>query len=508
MKHNKLYCIFNRVSILLAIGFVGVISACNSKDDDVTTGSTDYVASQSVAITNFSLQADLRVMKNLDSVFFSIDLEHGVVFNADSLPKGTNVTKLIPKITYPNTVKSATIEMSGGSHREGTVDYIKNPTDTIDFTGSVKLTLSAGDNLSKTYTLKVNVHNEDPDTLYWDRLATMNLPSRMDNPKAQKSVETRQGIITIIQENDGSYTLAFTSDIFMGDWSKQALSLGFTPNLETLRAGADGTLYMLSTSGDLMNSADGTSWEKLAGGWNYIIGNFGDILLGTKLNGTQLTQTSWPSGAAPEIEMPEGFPLNGTTTPVEFNNRWSTDPTIVIFGGYPYQDNGKSPSWAYDGSQWVDISDNALPALSGLSVVRYYSFLKSASNSLLKEFEVLLAFGGKDAQGAVNHTIYISYDLGINWQKAPEYTQLPATASAGYMVDALSEGMPMQSNLSDRWKIASRNMLRRLPFEISGDMVKWDCPFIFLLGGYEQNGTLNPEIRSGVLQRLTFAPLF
>lgn len=509
MKHNKLYCIFNRAAILLAIGFVGVISACNSKDDDVTTGSTDYVASQSVAITAFNLQPDLKVMKNLDSVYFSIDLEHGVIFNADSLPKGTNITKLVPKLTYPSTVTSAKIEMSGGSHREGTVDYIKNPTDTIDFTGNVTITLATSKNeLSKTYRVMVNVHKEDPDTLYWDRFATMNLPSRQPNPKAQKSVKTETAIVTLIQENDGTYTLASNQDIFNKEWERQQLSLGFTPNIETLRAASDGTLYILSESGDLMSSSDGMNWSKLDSGWNSIIGPFGEIMLGTRLQGQKLTQTSWPSGAVEEITMPEGFPLSKFTVPVEFSNRWSYNPTIVVFGGYPYQDNGKSPSWAFDGSQWVDISENALPALSGLSVVRYYSYLKSASNSLLKEFEVLLAFGGRMPSGEVNRTVYISYDHGINWQKAQEYSQLPANIGTGYMVDAISEGKPMQSNLSDRWKVASRNMIRRLPFEISGDMVKWNCPYIFLLGGYDQNGNLNQEIRGGVLQRLTFTPLF
>ena len=492
----------------MAIGFIAISTACNSKDEDVVT-STDYVASQSVAITGFNLQADLKVMKNLDSVYFSIDLEHGVVFNADSLPRGTKINKLIPKITYPSTVTSATIEMTGGSHRTGTVDYIKNPTDTIDFTGNVTLTLATAKNaLSKTYKLVVNVHKEDPDTLYWDRLSTTTLPSRLPNPKAQKTVATPNGIITIIEESNGQFTLSSTKDLFEANWDQKALSLSFTPQIESLTAGSDGSLYILSTAGELMNSTDGMIWNQLASGWNSIIGQFGDILLGTSLQGNNLIQTSWPEGSAPALQMPEGFPLSQHTQPVEFTNRWSTEPTIILFGGYPFSGNGKSPSWAYDGSQWVDISENSLPELAGLSVVNYYSYLKSASNSLIKEFEVLLAFGGKDAAGNVNRTVYISYDHGINWQKAQDYSQLPTSIGAGYMVDALCEGYPMESNLSDRWKIASHNMIRRLPFEISGDLVKWNCPYIFLMGGYDQNGALNTNIRSGVLQRLTFTPLF
>lgn len=508
VRHSKLYDIIGRIIILLGVVLLIGSTACNSKDEDVATG-TDYISSSSVAITGFSLQADLRVMKNLDSVFFSIDLEHGVVFNADSLPKGTNVTKLVPKITYPSSVISATIEMSGGTHREGTVNYLKNPTDTIDFTGDVSLTLATKDDaLTKTYKLKVNVHREDPDTLYWDRLAAMDLPSRLTSPKAQKSVGSENAIYCLIEENDGTYTFSSTDNIFEGKWDKKSLNINFIPDLPTMRLSGDGTFYILSDAGELMSSTDGENWSSLASGWQSIIGMFGDTLLGTRLENSVLVQTSWPGGAAPEITMPADFPLFGFTEPIEFTNRWTTEPTIVIFGGAPQYSATRSPAWAYDGAQWVDISENALPALTGPSVVKYYSFLKSASNSLLKEFEVYLAFGGITADGTINRTVFISYDHGINWQRAQDYTQLPSGVATGYNLDALSTGKPLESNLSDRWKLNRSNMVRRLPFEISGDVVHWDCPYIFLFGGQDEKGNLNPQIRSGVLQRLTFAPLF
>lgn len=131
-------------SILLPAAFLlmGMASACNSKSDQpeeiVVTPST-------TAVKAFTLKANSAVLSNLDSVFFSIDLDNGVIFNADSLPKGTNITKLIPVITFANSMSEVKIEMEGGSEKTGTVDYLESPNDTIDFSGKVTLNVTAAD---------------------------------------------------------------------------------------------------------------------------------------------------------------------------------------------------------------------------------------------------------------------------------------------------------------------------------------------------------------------------
>lgn len=505
MAHYNPTRLLNRLLVALGILSGIVVSSCNAKED--TPQTDDYLASESVAVTGFSLTADARVMRNLDSVFFSIDLDHGVIFNADSLPKGTNVTKLIPKISYPSSVSSAVITMTGGSHREGEVDYKSNATDTIDFTGSVTLKLSTSGNspISKTYTLKVNVHQQDPDTIYWDRMASMDLPSRMENPLAQKSLALEKGVVCLIRESDGSYTLSTTSDLFEGQWRKQAVNFSFVPRLETLTLSKENSFYILDEEGVLLMSDDCVEWTQATSGWNEIIGMYGNTLLGISQDNGIPSLTGYPEGTIPSMELPSDFPLSGFSAPIEFSNRWTPDPTIVIFGGYPYSSTGKSPSWAFDGSRWMNIAENALPALSGLSIMKYYSYLKSASSSLLKEFEVYLAFGGRGADGTINNTIYVSYDNGINWQKAQGYMQLPPEIQVGYMPDALAVNTTLESDLSSRWKVSSK---RRIPFEVNGDIISWECPYIFIFGGYDKDQKLYSRIRGGVLQRLTFAPLF
>ena len=50
-------------------------------------------------------------------------------------------------------------------------------------------------------------------------------------------------------------------------------------------------------------------------------------------------------------------------------------------------------------------------------------------------------------------------------------------------------------------------MYKKLPYTVDGMTISWDCPYIFLFGGYTEGGGFNPTIRRGVLTRLTFAPI-
>ncbi|MDE6255192.1 MAG: hypothetical protein K2M39_03260, partial [Muribaculaceae bacterium] len=167
------------ISTVMVMG----IASCNKKDDEAVDETATIVYLPNVAVTSFKLKANKDVMANLDSVFFTIDLEHGVIYNADSLPKGTAINKLVPNISYSSYITSASIIMKGGTTRNDTVDYVKNPGDSIDFTGNVSLVIAtANDEMKKTYTLKVNVHQQEPDSLVWNEMAVAQLPSRMSSP--------------------------------------------------------------------------------------------------------------------------------------------------------------------------------------------------------------------------------------------------------------------------------------------------------------------------------------
>lgn len=84
--------------IILAL-LLGVFQACNSDDDNEEYTAETYVSAGNTAITAFSLAKNDSVLPYLDSVYFSIDLTTAQIFNADSLPCGTDVSRLIVNIT-------------------------------------------------------------------------------------------------------------------------------------------------------------------------------------------------------------------------------------------------------------------------------------------------------------------------------------------------------------------------------------------------------------------------
>lgn len=485
------------------------LTACNEKAEETEPDATDVV--NSVAVNSFSLKPDADVLSDLDSVFFSIDLRHGAIFNADSLPKGTDVRALQANITYSSTVTAAEIIMEGGTHRTGTFDYKANPTDTIDFTGKVTLRLTAGDGLSRDYKLKVNVHRSQPDSLIWDKVAVSQLPSRLSSPVAQKSVELDDNVLSLIRESDGSYTLASCTDLVSASWSKKAVTPGFTPSLQTLTS-SGGRLYVLDDTGRLMQSADGETWIATGETWSNVIGDYNNVLLGLRRNGDgSYTHVSYPRDAVPELSADEAFPVKGYSNAGVFYTDWADGPTAFIVGGTDASGRASGATWAYDGTRWTDISNRALPALQGAVVFPYYAFRSQGSSAWMQEGHTIwIAMGGITTAGQLNRTLFLSYDNGVNWEKAPQLMQLPLFIPALSQSDVLIGLKAMSSDLAKRWKAlpSPRPRGALISYETDGTTMRWKCPYIYLIGGYDTAGVLNAGIYRGVLARLSYPAVF
>ena len=95
------------LALLTTIATLGIIS-CNS---DVYEGPIETYSN--VAVTSFSLYENDNVLKNLDSVFFTIDMSNATIYNADSLPYGTKINKLPVSIVTAATCSATTETVSG-----------------------------------------------------------------------------------------------------------------------------------------------------------------------------------------------------------------------------------------------------------------------------------------------------------------------------------------------------------------------------------------------------------
>lgn len=495
------------LSACLAL-LIGTLSSCNKKTE---TEEEVYMPASSVAVTNFSLKSKSGSSIKLDSVFFSIDLNRGVIFNADSLPVGTDVTKLVPVISYVSSASAVTLTQSGGKYT-GEIDYKSNPSDSVDFSGKVVLKITAEDKTTtRSYNIKVNVHKMVPDSLMWDRLAVTPMPSRLDTPKQQKTVGYKNTSYSLIQEADNSYTMAVATDLLAGVWEKNVPVFDFEPRVRTLNATAD-CLYLLDTAGVLHTSADGMTWDTTGSVWTNIIGAYGDVMLGMRSEGGTLVYTCWPADAGyAETQVPGDFPVDEYTDFVQFSNRWTTLPIGFMVGGRLADGSFTDKTWGFDGDNWAVLSEGMTPFVAGATLVPYYVYRKTSSTLVQTEFSVWMLIGGLRSDGKSNRTIYVSYDNGVNWYAAEQQMQLPDHFPGLRNLDGIMAEWPKQASLAGNWADTPSRALpgmARVKYEVEDYEVYWDCPYIYIFGGTEAGGTLNNEIWRGVLNRMTFIPQF
>lgn len=480
--------------------------SCNSKTNNDETEIA--VTPALVAVKNFYLKANDSVMKNLDSVYFSIDLKTGVIFNADSLPKGSDISKLVASITFANTMTKAEISFTNSEDELTSVDYLKNPNDSIDFSKPVTLDVTAADGLNTfTYTIKVNVHQQDPDTLIWDKLASSELPSRLPAPLAQKTVY-RDGITyCLIEENDGSYTLATSKDIYEGDWTKEIFKPEFVPELKSLTVSPDG-FYLLDKVGTLYLSDNLSSWIEVETDWVTILGTYGSGILGIKKEGDTLWHAAYPMPEGfIETELEAGFPVYNSSSLGLIESKWADMPMAILAGGVISSGLPTSDVWAYDGRVWTVINEGSLPELESPALVRYVVYRDLSKGMKKREFDVWMILGGFTKTGLMNRDVYISYDNGVNWSLAPDSMQLPEKFPELGGADVIVADYEFSADLSDSWTLLQPNT--KANYEIDGTDIYWECPFLYLFGGYEgyPDKNLNTTIYRGVLNRLTFTPV-
>lgn len=497
LKKIALYIILATV----ASGFI----ACNEDSDDPT------VSSSNVMVTSFNLKANDSLLVNLDSVYFSIDLENAKIFNADSLPYGTNVSRLVVNIgTMGSSVAELTVPRPGKS--DTIIDYLKYPSDSIDFSnGPVKLHLVALDGKAKRdYSISVNVHQVKPDSLFWNRLSKNKLPSLLNNPTTQKTV-IYKGEALCLSGIHPQYTLATIDNPSNFVWDMKEIAFTFTPDVNSLNA-TDNALFMLDNENNLYTSTDGESWTACNEKWHHIYGGYGDKLVGVKEIDGKYYHVTYPSSTTTLVD--NECPISGTSPFISYNNEWETTPQAFVMGGRRSDGKVIGDMWGYDGNSWAKISQNGIYPREAVTLLAYYTFETDTDNWSVTKLPTLIAFGGFDQEGYAGKNVYISIDMGLNWKLADDLLQFPDYIPAMGNAQALVFNRTIEARSSSNWIEYPSKVLPSY-WEISTPALsrasqaptQWDAPYIYLFGGYDNNGTLYNSIWRGIINRLSFKPI-
>lgn len=442
-----------KTTYLLIAMLLGTLAACTTTDDDSTTTLYD-----DAAIATFKLGTMNRYVDGVKSTYsgssyaFHIDQLSRTIYNTDSLPVGTDVEHVVCTLGTVNNSMPFIIDLDG--------EYMTyyTGTDSIDFTTPRKFRVySSNDSGYTEYTVKVNVHKEDPDAFVWKKMA---------------DIPAMTGVRTVVYDNriyvfgdEGGTTKAYyTTD---GDlWTAATLPALTDADAWQSVAATQDSLYILDGS-KIYRSHDATTWDednslsangitlqRLLGASNTeVYGLTTDGTLTTKyctdelpiwIKATDETQSSFDELPTQDYAM-VSFPMNLSD---------STD-YVLMTGNKKIGEEWNSRMWR----RIVDYSETGIISLlieyitelaQGQSDnpewIRKWTYLDRASDrryempaleniQLLWYDDVILAFGGKDLNDPTVlplGTIYKSRDNGITWKKDDNYTMPPADGEATF----------------------------------------------------------------------------
>lgn len=485
-----------------------IFSACNSSSQEEEY---QLVASSDASIMAFQLVSNEKVLDSLNNVYFSIDLLNARVFNADSLPYGTPTSRLVALITTKD-ASGVLITFSREGASDTTVNYLTNSTDSIDFSrGPVKVSVtSQSGTVTRDYMVEVNVHKVKADSLAWQSLESIALPSSFNTVKAQYAAKKGETFYCLTASATGEYCMSTTTDPYSGTWDVNPANFPFAPEVTSLRASSE-SLYILSSDNHLYSSADGSTWSDTGVAMSYIYGSYLDQVVGT--DGSNIV--AYPSGKT--FVMPAGFPVKGTSLPASYETSMGISEQIVILGGVCADGSLSRSAWGFDGNTWACISRASYSLPEGLespTLVAYDLFKVSLSTWTPTQYPALVAFGGKKADNSISRTVYISKDWGMTWIVAPELMALPESLPALYCQPAFIYATEMHSRAS-RWnELAVRPLYpfasfvnNRVSSRATTPITQWDCPAIYLFGGLDAAGNTNPTLWRGLISRYTFKPI-
>ena len=158
-------------SIAIYLAFFSLLFAgvsCSGDDDGVTITGTPYAFISSFAIDNIlspfhdvTVEGKDTIVQKLvsgDEFKFVVDQKTKEIYNTDSLTYGTRVDKVATFLSYTGVPQCYDAEAG---------DYVYYySVDSLDFTSPVSVRVQSTDGTYENYyTIKINVHQVDPDLL-------------------------------------------------------------------------------------------------------------------------------------------------------------------------------------------------------------------------------------------------------------------------------------------------------------------------------------------------------
>lgn len=416
---------------IILLSAVMLVTSCLSDTDN------DVVYYSDTAMTSFTLGTLNRYYtgKNsagtADSTYTTtvtgsdykmyIDQKQGLVYNADSLPQGTDIAHVLCTVNSKNggyiIIKNVDSD---------TLNYYSS-SDSIDFTTTREFRVVANDaSAYRKYMVTLNVHKEYPDSFRWYKESNQEAFEGMKGMKAV-TIENRLYVFGLKDNATVAYT-ANADDINAG-WTKLNTNKNLDADAYKNVVAHNNSLFTI-TAGKLIVSTDGQNW-RYASDINGAVGT-DDVkqLLGAgntymyALDADHNILHSASGGVWEQDNLADDkaqLPMdNYVVAGLKHKNDSSVEE--VVLAGLPQIGNAESDTLAV---LWNKIEETKaesrthswnlnseknsynLPAMAGLTILNYGG--------------KLIALGGQNISAAASGStaafshIYTSEDNGLTW---------------------------------------------------------------------------------------------
>lgn len=415
--------------LVAALGF----TSCLSSDDEEVTLYSDtaitsfYISTAKIySTTTSSTGGDSTYYTTNSSMSdypFYINQLSGEIYNTDSLPSGTDLTKLLCSYGSKNSGLVYIENLAGDS-----LKYLST-TDSTDFSAPRYLRVYATDGSGyRRYTVTVNKHKEEANTFAWNAVATN------DNFKTATGLKAVDLLGSpLVFCSDGSSTTVYSSAQTDGaTWNAVYSGLGSEAYKNVASVGD--VVYVLD-NGTLMKTTDGTNYTTInsTNTPSRLLGASMTQMFGLSADGTLMVSTdNGQTWQADDVDSgKELLPTSDITLCTTAYSGVDNADYVVLAGNRELtvdsasrnavvwtkiverDDNSETNSWNY--IETDSVQQYALPRLADLNVFAYG--------------DRLIAYGGAGmgkCTKAAYSAFYDSRDGGITWKHNATY-DLPST---------------------------------------------------------------------------------
>ena len=330
--------------LMAALALATIAFSC---DDDDTY---EYTPSNDCAITSAALGTLVRTMHTTDSlgkdsIFYvavtgafypmSIDQDRKLIYNVDSLPVGTDVSKVT--FTALNSLGTLSIKSLYTGN-----DTILNLSDSTDFSVPRTLTVHSQNGVSKiNYLMNVNVHKQEANDMVWSKMAAG--ADDIKDLKNTRSFVFDKKIFVFGQKDGVSLLLNTTTDSFANGAAAQWTSNSTQPTIRPLSVVRfNKAFFAVGSEGQLLTSAEGINWTAVGTDFTattlVVAGNKHLIAL---KDGKFYSSTDAINWTLDKMDMPEVMP-DSIATGVNISSRLDkTFESFVVVG----VNKGKNVVW-------------------------------------------------------------------------------------------------------------------------------------------------------------------